>query len=247
MLASVCYTSIIVNTGVFVQFRIIDRILGFVIWCWMVLAARTIRYEVEGAEHFRALYQQDDGFIISAWHGRIMLLTAALDQVTRQLPARKKPHAIMISQSKDGNAVAYAGVWHKFISVRGSATNRQKKKDKGGLRALIKSAQVIKAGSMFCITPDGPKGPHEVVGEGTLILASRANAAILPYSISAAPCYRLKSWDRFFLPLPFSKGALIFGTPIYVDASAPSSQQLAEIQAVMDSVTARADALMGRS
>jgi lysophospholipid acyltransferase (LPLAT)-like uncharacterized protein len=59
-----------------------------------------------------------------------------------------------------------------------------------------------------------------VVKAGAIRLAHNARATIIPFSVSAHRAKYFNSWDRFMLPLPFTRVTLRFGDPIHV---APTS------------------------
>ena len=61
---------------------------------------------------------------------------------------------------------------------------------------------------------DGPTGPIGVVKAGAIRLAHAAQATIVPFSVSAHRALYFNSWDRFMLPLPFSRVTLRFGDPV---------------------------------
>ena len=52
---------------------------------------------------------------------------------------------------------------------------------------------------------DGPSGPFGEVKPGVILLASRAGATILPLYLDCRPRWVASSWDRFQIPLPFSR------------------------------------------
>ena len=66
------------------------------------------------------------------------------------------------------------------------------------------------AGSDVVITPDGPRGPAYELGPGIIFLAQKSGRAVLPINLEYSSCWRVKSWDRFILPRPFSQGARDF-------------------------------------
>ncbi len=121
---------------------------------------------------------------------------------------------MLISLSKDGEPVAKAIKHLGLEAVRGSSTHKRKKRDKGGMKALAEALRILKTGGGICITPDGPRGPAEVAQNGPIIMAQRSSAPILPYAIVSAPRHRLKTWDGFRIPYPFSRGALVFGEAV---------------------------------
>ncbi|MBI9082929.1 MAG: lysophospholipid acyltransferase family protein [Desulfobacterales bacterium] len=117
---------------------------------------------------------------------------------------------IMISQSRDGDIIA--GVarrcgWHP---VRGSSS-------KGGKAALTEVIGQLQQMKLAAHIVDGPQGPMGTVKAGTIRLAQATNASLVPFSVTAKNAWHFKSWDRFFVPKPFSRVVLRFGEMIAVD------------------------------
>jgi len=223
----------------------ISAVLGFVIWSWMALVTRTIRWQVEGTESARAIWAQPSGTIVAGWHSRILLLPAGWTKEMRHWPGRTAPGAMLISLSPDAEPVTRAIHWLGLEAIRGSKTNRKKRdKAKGGGRAIAEASRLLKAGGAVCITPDGPRGPAEHVGPGPILLAQRAGAKILPYGLAARPAKRLNTWDRFLVPLPFTRGAIVFGEPLQVAKDNDPETLREALQLRLDKAQARADALV---
>src|SRR5207245_1709812 len=61
------------------------------------------------------------------------------------------------------------------------------------------------AGSLI-VTPDGPRGPRRRLAEGSIFLASRLQMPIVCLGFAFERPWRQKSWDRFAIPPPFSRG-----------------------------------------
>ena len=80
-------------------------------------------------------------------------------------------------------------------------------------RSLIK---ILKREEQVVIVADGSRGPRHKVQSGLLQIAARTGAPVIPMSFDAQPKIELNSWDRFVLPLPFSKCILNFGSPIFL-------------------------------
>jgi len=83
-------------------------------------------------------------------------------------------------------------------AVRGSSSRR-------GAAALVALRREVHAGSNICITPDGPRGPRQKMQAGIVKLAQSCDAPILALNVEFSKCWRLKTWDRFCVPWPFSK------------------------------------------
>ena len=71
----------------------------------------------------------------------------------------------------------------------------------------------------------------------------RAGAPIVPYALSVQPAWRLKTWDRFIIPFPFTRGAIVLGTPISTARTTPLEVLQAQLQEQLDAATVRADML----
>jgi len=158
---------------------------------------RTLRVEVE------FLAEPTFPSIIAFWHGRMFLLPF----VFRNYASRV---SILISRHRDGEFVARLVEALGFSTVRGS-TGR----GKGGSKAFIEMVKLIKSGMAVAITPDGPRGPKEVVKQGIARLSIKTGAPIYPLTFSTNRGKKLNSWDEFLVPYPFSRCKVVLGKPVY--------------------------------
>ncbi len=221
---------------------IVSSIIGWIIWAYMALCNRTIRWHVEGDETARELWVGSSGIIVAAWHSTILLLPSGWNQFIRRWPAKNQA-AMLISMSKEGEAVAKAIKHLGLKAVRGSSRNKKKASDKGGIRALAEALRILKNGGAMCITPDGPRGPAQVAQNGPVIMAQRTDAPILPYAIASSPAKRLGTWDGFRIPYPFTRGAVVFGTPVIPSPDKDRETLRAELELSLNAAMARAEAL----
>ena len=144
--------------------------------------------------------------IITFWHNRILAISVAF---IRYYPFKKRAGVVVLtSPSKDGDILASLVGSFGMSAVRGSSSRR-------GSRALMELNEKIKAGMDVAITPDGPRGPKYRLGPGPIFLASLTGARILPAHARFSHCIRLKTWDGFCLPLPFS--TLYIKTGSYIE------------------------------
>lgn len=224
---------------------IVVAILSRLIWAWMVLVVRTVRWRIEGAEEARRSWSEQDGVVVAAWHSRIMVLPAAWILFIRGWKDRISKGAMLISLSADGEPVARAIGHLDLHAVRGSAANKKKNKDKGGVRAIAEAIRLLRSGTAVCITPDGPRGPAEQVSPGAITIAQRAGAPILPYALSISPAWRLGTWDRFIIPFPFTRGAIVLGELLPTSRESDSEILRSQLQARLDAASRRADILVG--
>ncbi|MDE5681575.1 MAG: lysophospholipid acyltransferase family protein [Mailhella sp.] len=116
----------------------------------------------------------------------------------------------IVSGSKDG------AVLEKFMRRTGLRTAAGSSR-RGGLKALLHAAKLMKDGTIHaCITVDGPMGPRHKAKDGAFLLAQKANAKIMPVRLNMENSYAFPSWDKFQIPLPFSKVEVIFGEGFFV-------------------------------
>lgn len=228
----------------FLRSPIVTTVLGWIIWAYMALCNRTIRWQVEGDEQALATWLNYPNIIVAAWHSTILLLPSGWNRIIRRWPQQKTRSAMLISLSRDGEPVAKAIKHLGLEAVRGSSANKGKKRDKGGTRALSEALRILNSGGGICITPDGPRGPAEVAQNGPIIMAQRTSSPILPYAIVSAPTRRLGTWDGFRIPYPFTRGALVFGTPVIPDKSADRETLRQQLDDNLNRATARAEALV---
>lgn len=222
-------------------------VMGYVIWVWMAFVAHTVRWTVEGEGDARAVHgSREPGLIIACWHETILLMPSGWLRYIRHWPERRGRTAMMVSLSPDGAAISEAVERLDLDVVRGSASNKKKiNKDKGGVRAIAEASKRLRDGGIVCMTPDGPRGPRRVASAGAVTLAQRSGAAILPYAVSSRPAIRLDSWDRMILPLPFARGAIVFGPPIDCARERTPDELREALQIGMDTATRRAEELAG--
>lgn len=222
-------------------------VIGWLIWAWMALVGRTVRWTIEGEAEARAALAGDcPGLVVACWHETILLMPSGWTRAVRHWPERRERAAMMISLSADGEPVARA-IRHLDLDViRGSKGNKKKaNKDKGGLRAIAEAAGRLRDGGYVCMTPDGPRGPRRIASQGAVTLAQRSGAKVMPYAISTRPAPRLNSWDRFIIPLPFTRGAIVFGSLIDCPRDASPEALQEALQRGMDEATLRAETLAG--
>lgn len=116
--------------------------------------------------------------------------------------------AMLLSKHRDAEILARVASHMGFDCVRGS-TNR------GSTSALL---DLRRRGRYMhlTITPDGPRGPRRKLAIGPIYLASRLGLPIVPIGFGIDCPWRMKSWDRFALPRPFSQIRGIVGPEVFV-------------------------------
>ncbi len=184
-----------------------QRLLAALIYAVARVVSATLRYELhDPAGCFDAHSQNRKIFVF--WHNRLALVSTLWRRlVLHHAPERKI--AGLISASKDGGLLA--AIFHYFgiEPARGSSSRR-------GPQALREMVSKAEAGYDLAITPDGPRGPCYHIQEGAISLAQLTGLVIVPVSYHTPWKFCLKSWDRFQIPLPFSRCRIVVGQPLLV-------------------------------
>ncbi len=163
--------------------------------------------------------------IVSFWHARILMVPLLIGEWTG--PA-------IVSHHNDGELITRTFAHFGVKASRGSSSN-------GGARALLKVIRAAKEGACPGITPDGPRGPRQTVKTGVAQLALKSNLPVLPVCYATNRQWRLPSWDKFYLPKPFSKGIVVIGEPLYADEGEAIASFTQRIQQAMDINQQQAD------
>lgn len=168
--------------------------------------ARTLRFRVDDRAGVVGR-PRDKPCIGALWHNRLLFLPFVL---RRYLPYRDG--AALISASRDGGFLADLVQRFGFDVVRGSSSRK-------GASAILQLGEILASGRDVVVTPDGPRGPCYELGSGIVFLAQKSGCAVVPINMEYSSCWRLRSWDRFFLPRPFSTVRVKFGPPHVVEPS----------------------------
>lgn len=204
------------------------------------LVRNTTRWDIRGAEHPEAFWSENRPFILTFWHGRLLLIPPVWRSDRRM--------HMLISQHRDGELIARAMDPFGIGTVRGSAA-KAGKKDKGGSGALRMMVRQLKLNEYAGFTPDGPRGPRMRASTGVIAAARLARVPILPVTYAVKRRRVLNSWDRFILPWPFNRGVYLWGEPIDVHSDQTETPEAAalRLEAAMNALCDRADAICGHA
>jgi lysophospholipid acyltransferase (LPLAT)-like uncharacterized protein len=203
--------------------RIAAFVAAMIIRVWMsTLRVRII--SADGRQH--PINPQTERLVYAFWH----------ESLLAPLVTRTKVR-VLISQHRDGELIAQCCSWLGIGVVRGSTS-------RGGSQALLEMIRAGEGHAHLAITPDGPQGPRRQLQPGVVMVASQTGLSVAPLGVGFMNAWRLKSWDRFALPKPFSTMIGVVGQPITIPKDLDRSQIAAWKQTVQDellSMTALAE------
>ena len=164
-------------------------------WLWVAPLALLLRLRLSTLRFRgdnRYLDDADGPWVLLLWHDKLFIAPLIAQRCFRRRVSA------LISTSKDGAWLVAFFRLMGITAVRGSSNRR-------GAAALIALTRAMRAGHHAGITPDGPKGPALVFKPGAIALSRLTGRPFLLLGIRYASCFRFGSWDRFAMPLPFSR------------------------------------------
>ena len=200
---------------------ILPRILWLVIHLWCM----TLRKKILNPEIERDLREKPGKAIYTFWHSHQFY-------IFYHFRGLHKYH-MLVSPSKDGDLLANVGKMFGYKVVRGSSFKRTLP----GTRECI---DLLKKDSKVVIIADGSRGPCHQAQAGAVQLSRITGAPVYTLTYDARPKYVLSSWDRSFLPLPFSKVTLNYGSPMTVPPDADKEtirQKQDELTGLLNQIT----------
>jgi lysophospholipid acyltransferase (LPLAT)-like uncharacterized protein len=143
--------------------------------------------------------------IYTSWHCHLLspLFFA------RRYRGPQLPVVLMASPSRDGEFIAAVARGLGFEVLLGS-------RRKGGVQTLRQMAAKFKEGQSCGVVADGSRGPARQAQKGPLYLARETRGPIIPLAVAARHKVTFNTWDRFELPLPLSRLALLVGEQVRV-------------------------------
>jgi lysophospholipid acyltransferase (LPLAT)-like uncharacterized protein len=201
--------------------RLFIRLFAFALFLLIYFIGRTMRWEVADRKGKRGGLPPEQPLIYVFWHNRIFPATWFF---------RRLGIVVMTSQSFDGEIIARIIQRFGYGASRGSAS-------RGGSKSLREMASCLASGFDAAFTIDGPRGPIYVAKPGSIQLAKLSGSPVLPVCQTPSRYWELKSWDRFRIPKPFSRGLIAYAPPIYVardSSEAEMESKQAELQSALE-------------
>jgi lysophospholipid acyltransferase (LPLAT)-like uncharacterized protein len=168
----------------------------------------TLRWRVEGLDHFDTILASGRQPVMAFWHGRILPATFYF---------RRRGIVVITSENFDGEWIARIIERFGYGTARGSTT-------RGGRKAILQLVRDMEHGRPAGFTLDGPRGPAHVAQPGAIWLARATGNPVLPFHLEASSHWTARSWDRTQIPKPFSIVALVVGEPLEVPKNATDDQ-----------------------
>jgi hypothetical protein len=218
-----------------------QQAIGVAACNYLRLVWNTSRFIYEPADLYDRV-RPDLPVILAVWHGQ-HFLTSFLKRDEHRVK-------VLISRHRDGEINAIIAERLGAGTIRGSGDHNREFLRKGGVSAFKSMTTALRDGYNIVMTADVPK-VSRVAGLGIVMLARASGRPIYPAALATHRRVMFNtSWDRSALNLPFSRGAVVMGEPIRVDADADDEElELARqrVETELNRVTDRAYALADRT
>lgn len=170
-------------------------LLGRLVAGYLRLCNRTTRWTHTGYDDLRAALANGPVIII-LWHEFSLMAPVHWPVQHGQLSSLRDTSPIgMVS----GAVQARFGL--DPVAMSAKMANR------AASREILRRVQ---QGKSIGLTGDGPLGPVHVVKDAALDWARATGCPVFVYAYATLRHWRLKTWDRMVLPLPFTRGVSVY-------------------------------------
>ncbi len=189
--------------NIFVQY-----ILGFFTFLYIRVVRLTSSIQFENESIPKQFWNNDRPFILAFWHSQLMMIGFSWK--------KNKNVNILASEHNDGRFGAIVGKYFNLNNIQTSKKNKRVP-----LRSIF---TLLNDNNYIGITPDGPRGPKEIVSEGIIKIAKSSKVPIIPVGFWSSKNFKLKSWDSFLITLPFSKCSFVWNKPLEIPYNIQENQ-----------------------
>jgi len=175
--------------------------------------------------------------VIAAWHGMTMMLCGYI--AAQEDPSR---YVLVVPDDPRG---AVLSVWAQKLGAMPFPISMEAN-SMVAARRLLALIRQMREGSNLYLNPDGPDGPSHEPKEGVVFIARKARALIVPAGAFTATGFRLRRWDRYVVPFPFSHIAVVLGEPMAVPPEADLDSARARLRERLNEAEQAAEELYRR-
>lgn len=216
--------------------RLALAIVPRIVWALLSIVGRTWHFEVIAEEDVTPVQegQKAGPEIYCFWHQCVLPCAFYF---------RGSGAVILISRSFDGELITRILRLFGFDAVRGSSS-------RGGREGLLGLAHVLESGHTAIFTADGPRGPIYETKMGPIKLAQMTGAPIGAFHLEPKSTRKLKSWDRFLIPMPFTRICVSWAQWTHVPTDRPAEEleaKRAELNAALERARFRAYTYLGKA
>jgi len=184
-----------------------DKLNGYGLFFLSQIVRKTCKLNIINSKYLESALKEERPVIIAGWHGVTMM---AVPMIQRFLPDLSS-FVLLMPDDWRGTALR---IWAEKLKANPYPMNLSGDSTLGMAKKVARLTKRVSEGQNMYITPDGPDGPSHVIKPGLDYIARKSNAIIIPLGAYCRNAYIVPRWDRYAVPLPFSKIACHIGEPI---------------------------------
>jgi len=207
---------------------------------WLFEATLDVR--VWGMEHVRLCRRGGERPLVVLWHGKGFVPIAHFHEERLCLyasHARDPNYSPLLRRLRSLTLYMIERMGYEVMDATQFASES---------RGVLKYVQNLREGAGGAIAADGPLGPIYQAKPGACFLAKKAGVTLIPVGSAIERGFRLDNWDRFEIPLPFSRAAIAVEECIEVPSDADDAlleQKRVELETALNRATNRAAQKLG--
>lgn len=191
---------------------------------------KTLNATIRWKKHIHEDIINDENNIYAFWHQKIFFPTVSLHHVEKK--------TTLVSPSRDGEMLESVLKNFGYEVIRGSSRD-------GNIKSLAVMLKALKQGYSLGFAVDGPQGPIFQIKPGIIYMAQKTGAKIIPVGGAFKWKYEFKkAWDKFHLPLPFTKASLYLGKPITIPKDANPDDYMEIVNDAINEANKKAEELL---
>jgi lysophospholipid acyltransferase (LPLAT)-like uncharacterized protein len=164
---------------------------------YMRLVWGTSRIVDHGLARLFEISAEHNGAVALLWHEEVMTVAWGYPYLGL------RPHTLA-SLSNDGAVITRLLERCGFTVFRGGSSDRSSRRAAMVARDLIEHMRKTD-GVIYGLTVDGSKGPAYRLKRGGIVIARECGKPIVLVRTWYQRCWRLNTWDRTAIPLPFNR------------------------------------------
>lgn len=180
--------------------RLFKYFIFYVCYFYYLVLIKTVKVNLIGERVFQDLWRNKKNVVFCCPHNFLLGLFVGVDAAKMKRPIV----TLIASLSSDGELISKMLEKRRYEMTRGSSS-------RGGQKALLQLRRAGKEGKSLGLAYDGPKGPALIPKRGVLGCARAINGSIFLAYGFARHCkyipflkpFRVNSWDKFLVPVPF--------------------------------------------
>ena len=196
-----------------------QKLAPTLIYAYVTFLRKTCKVQITGAEQLQTYIDAEQPMLPCYWHQQMTFAIGFLLGLCQQ----GVKTSVLVSPSKDGD------IGDAVLNKLGVGVLRGSAHRTGALALRDVYLTISKEKCSVGAAIDGPLGPAREAKAGAITLAQLSGAAIIPIANACSHKINFKSWDNFFLPLPFSQVYIVIGEPIVVGKRV-SAEQITQYQ-----------------